>query len=166
MPKLEHCSFNPSIGLTSVPTIRMLVSLSLIYRVSIPQSGLQAFRPAIMKVSFACVRCFNPSIGLTSVPTAWRYKQHTTKTSCFNPSIGLTSVPTYDYTNVHVYTGLVSIPQSGLQAFRPSDCRPGGDRRARFQSLNRAYKRSDGCEWHDNNACRATHTRRNACKPD
>ncbi len=37
----------------------------------------------------------------------------------------------------------VSIPQSGLQAFRRVHCHPPLSRTSLFQSLNRAYKRSD-----------------------
>src|SRR5712692_5303801 len=60
---------------------------------------------------------FNPSIGLTSVPTYYR-AHYPRKLWCFNPSIGLTSVPTV--TSQHWWRGwsCVSIPQSGLQAFR------------------------------------------------
>ncbi len=85
---------------------------------------------------------FNPSIGLTSVPTfvqghdapnikpfqslnraykrsdAYFNQAWITIHDCFNPSIGLTSVPTNSAGST-ITTGM------------------------RFQSLNRAYKRSD-----------------------
>src|SRR3989442_588677 len=63
-------------------------------------------------------QCFNPSLGLTSVPTIVLYGDINLDNG-FNPSIGLTSVPTGPF-----YTG-----QTGPLL---------------FQSLNRAYKRSDG----------------------
>ncbi len=85
-------SFNPSIGLTSVPTL----------------DGVQPVR-------FSAG--FNPSIGLTSVPT--RHQNATTRIGLgFNPSIGLTSVPTDERAYVEDAKDFVSIPQSGLQAFR------------------------------------------------
>src|SRR5216684_2229094 len=109
--------FNPSIGLTSVPTfvqghdapnIKPFQSLNRAYKrsdelsridnnhghaVSIPQSGLQAFRPKMIHLPCSARHGFNPSIGLTSVPTSQRDDQR--------------------------------------------------DHLAWFQSLNRAYKRSD-----------------------
>ncbi len=61
----------------------------------------------------------------------------------FNPSIGLTSVPTQLHCVCPLPHRAVSIPQSGLQAFRQRAqiraCSP----HITFQSLNRAYKRSD-----------------------
>ncbi len=134
--------FNPSIGLTSVPTTLASLaareqvafqSLNRAYKrsdgdgqlvctmqrlVSIPQSGLQAFRRRVISMQSSDARRFNPSIGLTSVPThdhPGRQGRHerfqslnraykrsdieflfrfVAKTSGFNPSIGLTSVPT------------------------------------------------------------------------
>src|SRR6266852_5023759 len=64
--------------------------------VSIPQSGLQAFRHLEFAANTSGLACFNPSIGLTSVPT---------------PGPRPLPVPSLP----------VSIPQSGLQAFRPLD---------------------------------------------
>ncbi len=61
---------------------------------------------------------FNPSIGLTSVPTTSPYR-NTSRSISFNPSIGLTSVPTEIRDEVDELHDEV------------------------FQSLNRAYKRSD-----------------------
>src|SRR6266849_5888175 len=110
--------FNPSIGLTSVPTysgalatgaFTLFQSLNRAYKrsdgelvcrgqchfeVSIPQSGLQAFRPIL-------------TIGKVA------YNDH------------------------------VSIPQSGLQAFRLLVVIFAVLSISLFQSLNRAYKRSD-----------------------
>src|SRR6266849_5183149 len=62
-------------------------------------------------------RSFNPSIGLTSVPTV-PPKRKAVKLCSFNPSIGLTSVPTKCTIDFLHELGNVSIPQSGLQAFR------------------------------------------------
>src|SRR6266849_6479081 len=166
-PMLSLDGFNPSIGLTSVPTI----SLNPLFR--------------------DIAGRFNPSIGLTSVPTcfadvvgfvpdvfqslnrAYKRSDDIRQTNVlnveqgFNPSIGLTSVPTA-YIPCSRYRMLtVSIPQSGLQAFRRrSKRRSTKDFRSFnpsigltsvptwthfltkvdeevFQSLNRAYKRSD-----------------------
>jgi len=109
---------------------------------------------------------FNPSIGLTSVPTLKR-RTFGFLDRGFNPSIGLTSVPTLQGWRSLPGLTSVSIPQSGLQAFRPTDDPEAGANvqvsipqsglqafRHRivlvidsfvvmFQSLNRAYKRSD-----------------------
>ncbi len=115
MPLQQHC-FNPSFGLTSVPTV-----------------GDQGHR--VVRVRF------NPSFGLTSVPTKGElevpshhprfqslvraYKRSDAnstpltgaKSRCFNPSFGLTSVPTFPgWSSIHGWN--VSIPRSGLQAFR------------------------------------------------
>src|SRR5713226_943143 len=142
MPGVSRC-FNPSIGLTSVPTPCVMLpmpaderfqslnraykrsdsipgdatlctrqqfqSLNRAYKrsdgtrcsqsriecsVSIPQSGLQAFRLQVLAATASIPSCFNPSIGLTSVPTQLLQNlEHSSRTG-FNPSIGLTSVPT------------------------------------------------------------------------
>ncbi len=163
--------FNPSIGLTSVPTRchpgecyaeGMFQSLNRAYKrsdltgnaemigssqVSIPQSGLQAFRLAVALTVTTTYCRFNPSIGLTSVPTAYvvqvdpeqsfvsipqsglqafrlnNHAIHRSQVCRFNPSIGLTSVP----------TAIAAAPVVTIEA---------------FQSLNRAYKRSD---WYTRN---------------
>ncbi len=85
--------FNPSIGLTSVPTRLPGDDALVCSDVSIPQSGLQAFR-----------------LLLPSLPGVLQAR--------FNPSIGLTSVPTFSSSSGMILSGAVSIPQSGLQAFR------------------------------------------------
>ncbi len=88
--------FNPSIGLTSVPTHLSNKEKLNMSNVSIPQSGLQAFRPALSH-TLACVAgSFNPSIGLTSVPTV-PCGESPVEGRSFNPSIGLTSVPTVEH---------------------------------------------------------------------
>src|SRR6266849_5178460 len=109
--------FNPSIGLTSVPTYKGSRAYKVETVVSIPQSGLQAFRRYSATIRDRRAISFNPSIGLTSVPTVWSSikASHSIR---FNPSIGLTSVPTVEGNTA-----------PGLPA--------------PFQSLNRAYKRSD-----------------------
>ncbi len=61
----------------------------------------------------------------------------------FNPSIGLTSVPTEEVAQVLSENSGVSIPQSGLQAFRRWQMDMLTFSAHVFQSLNRAYKRSD-----------------------
>src|SRR5712692_399007 len=61
--------------------------------VSIPQSGLQAFRLCKLLCGLGSQSRFNPSIGLTSVPTRVPLLPCCWNTG-FNPSIGLTSVPT------------------------------------------------------------------------
>ncbi len=86
--------------------------------------------------------CFNPSIGLTSVPTYSLIYAASTRHVCFNPSIGLTSVPT-----APTREGIAK-PwqfQSLNRAYKRSDpIEPGPpEEAAEFQSLNRAYKRSD-----------------------
>src|SRR6266849_2833880 len=110
--------------------------------VSIPQSGLQAFRPV-----------FNQGYPLdvvVSIPQSGLQAFRLGKLLCglgshnrFNPSIGLTSVPTLPTSDRSVPGVVVSIPQSGLQAFRPKFVRFQRVRISQFQSLNRAYKRSD-----------------------
>ncbi len=90
----HYCCFNPSIGLTSVPT---------------ETARLFGVHPG----------SFNPSIGLTSVPTSMGLGSLPHRRVCFNPSIGLTSVPTLLYWRARLLRRIVSIPQSGLQAFRP-----------------------------------------------
>ncbi len=188
----RNCCFNPSIGLTSVPTLPESLSEPGTCPVSIPQSGLQAFRQCLKHYTgsrlvvsipqsglqaFRLVwlaplqfryKCFNPSIGLTSVPTLKPVSLSRRIQVSFNPSIGLTSVPTQRWTPVplaphwcfnpsigltsvptrHVFflsdlDDRVSIPQSGLQAFRRVAVNWHIEDRGLFQSLNRAYKRSD-----------------------
>src|SRR6266849_3425360 len=85
--------FNPSIGLTSVPTAEVAEKGQVRDSVSIPQSGLQAFRQSSLNLVSCTKASFNPSNGLTSVPTTIGGRVDT-------PGLG------------------VSIPQSGLQAFR------------------------------------------------
>ncbi len=96
--------------------------------------------------------CFNPSIGLTSVPTLRDAPAGSALKRGFNPSIGLTSVPTLDSTRGEIVSRAVSIPQSGLQAFRPIDIYGTWQMNESFQSLNRAYKRSDGALVHRKSA--------------
>ncbi len=117
--------------------------------VSIPQSGLQAFRPPYYALLAFNPVSFNPSIGLTSVPTHSlvteqiatqvfqslnrAYKRSDvvheippqTQMYSFNPSIGLTSVPTHSISPNNSGLPVVSIPQSGLQAFRHLDVQRG-----------------------------------------
>ncbi len=116
-PMLSLDGFNPSIGLTSVPTISLVPDPAKLL-VSIPQSGLQAFRLVTSSCITHARSCFNPSIGLTSVPTRPLNPLFRDIAGRFNPSIGLTSVPT-------CFADVVG--------FVPDV----------FQSLNRAYKRSD-----------------------
>ncbi len=77
-------------------------------------------------------------------------RRHTLRPAwnCFNPSIGLTSVPTMQSLSCAYFAHAVSIPQSGLQAFRPSLAANGTFNAGLFQSLNRAYKRSDASDGH------------------
>ncbi len=93
---------------------------------------------------------FNPSIGLTSVPTERPSMSPSPASSSFNPSIGLTSVPTYTSASASILFSMVSIPQSGLQAFRQSKICAHSINMLSFQSLNRAYKRSDQDYDHSN----------------
>jgi len=115
---IEACKFQ-SLNRAYKRSDRKISAIGALLRgVSIPQSGLQAFRlhtkgsdelsiqgfqslnraykrsDSTCAVSPApgCCR-FNPSIGLTSVPTT-RRPRWARQTCCFNPSIGLTSVPT------------------------------------------------------------------------
>src|SRR6266852_266762 len=114
---LNDASFNPSIGLTSVPTTMTAAccpspaafqSLNRAYKrsdqgseiiaqidpaVSIPQSGLQAFRPPL-------------SVGLDILNVAFQSLNRAYKRSDLQRSVG----------DWRIY--VVSIPQSGLQAFR------------------------------------------------
>src|SRR6266849_274419 len=116
LPPQLRC-FNPSIGLTSVPTPFMVMRWQV---KQLFQSLNRAYKRSdkLFGRGFMVLRgCFNPSIGLTSVPTA-PLMRLPPQLRCFNPSIGLTSVPT-------LYTILSTICYS------------------LFQSLNRAYKRSD-----------------------
>src|SRR6266849_4818698 len=92
LPPQPRC-FNPSIGLTSVPTTQ---SMTCSGNKTWFQSLNRAYKRSDMvphPLGNVELNGFNPSIGLTSVPTiqdnfqswmSWR----------FNPSIGLTSVPT------------------------------------------------------------------------
>ena len=88
------------------------------YIVSIPQSGLQAFRPFTV--------CHHQYGWLEFQSLNRAYKRS-------------------DRSRGRLFRDLkvVSIPQSGLQAFRHGDVTYGVDTHAMFQSLNRAYKRSD-----------------------
>src|SRR6266849_5068490 len=109
--------FNPSIGLTSVPTAEVAEKGQVRDSVSIPQSGLQAFRQSSLNLVSCTKASFNPSIGLTSVPTN----------------------ATADG------TPFCKLFQSLNRAYKRSD-KPSPDKEAavlEFQSLNRAYKRSD-----------------------
>src|SRR5712692_7322437 len=140
--RLDTDGFNPSIGLTSVPTRQDGGGAGATHLVSIPQSGLQAFRRPCTKQERKIMRMFqslnraykrsdfknhhwihshwkgfNPSIGLTSVPTT-SYSFLPAYERGFNPSIGLTSVPTIILVISGIGEYIVSIPQSGLQAFR------------------------------------------------
>ncbi len=97
---------------------------------------------ARLNISLRYLDRFNPSIGLTSVPTS---NCSTCKCIgfCFNPSIGLTSVPTAIWTWSSTDNGKF---QSLNRAYKRSDQ---ADQLGvafdvgEFQSLNRAYKRSD-----------------------
>src|SRR5712692_2240505 len=134
-------SFNPSIGLTSVPTTVQLIADSV-------EAQFQSLNRAYKRSDLHShgransEYCFNPSIGLTSVPTISfdgsaeknaefqslnrAYKRSddsvnfasSSDDSSFNPSIGLTSVPTQSEPIPGSMQVAVSIPQSGLQAFR------------------------------------------------
>ncbi len=134
--------FNPSIGLTSVPTVPADAWTDITLPVSIPQSGLQAFRldetrkNAIERCQFQSLnraykrsddhdRGVLPVACRVSIPQSGlqafrpRLRDHRTDRSCcFNPSIGLTSVPTPFKRWIRHLKCCVSIPQSGLQAFR------------------------------------------------
>ena len=109
--------FNPSIGLTSVPTPLRLAreAKSRCFNPSIGLTSVPTSPPLYVQSQRFC---FNPSIGLTSVPTLDTAFQTRTPTGRFNPSIGLTSVPTSEYVPLAILQGPVSIPRSGLQAFR------------------------------------------------
>src|SRR6266849_5473342 len=86
--------------------------------VSIPQSGLQAFRLGVSPPGtwvFGLFQSLNRAykrsdsrFPVAIVELVYR----------FNPSIGLTSVPTPNSCGQHSGFFWVSIPQSGLQAFR------------------------------------------------
>ncbi len=138
--------------------------------VSIPQSGLQAFRPASSTTARTSLASFQSLNRAYKRSDNRHYPRHRGNERRFNPSIGLTSVPTYKGSRAYKVETVVSIPQSGLQAFRRYSATI-RDRRAisfnpsigltsvptsekvasglltlKFQSLNRAYKRSDGLE--------------------
>jgi len=116
--------------------------IKLVLLVSIPQSGLQAFRRSIVCGQVLPGFCFNPSIGLTSVPTVTLVNWGTT-VGCFNPSIGLTSVPT-DIIAVLASKRMQSFnPSIGLTSVPTRFCFIHIEAIEVFQSLNRAYKRSD-----------------------
>src|SRR6266852_154268 len=110
--------FNPSIGLTSVPATSATRASASGEFVSIPQSGLQAFR----RVASSFV--IQSDLGFQSLNRAYKRSDRRScpgligELRCFNPSIGLTSFP----------TGFSLLSQTFALV---------------FQSLNRAYKRSD-----------------------
>src|SRR6266849_6503251 len=85
-------SFNPSIGLTSVPTV-----------------------PPKRKAVKLC--SFNPSIGLTSVPTEYISLGSADELVVSTPQSGLQAFRPHESMESPIYYK-VSIPQSGLQAFR------------------------------------------------
>ncbi len=133
--------FNPSIGLTSVPTGRWqpcrvwqkpFQSLNRAYKRSDGQ-GLRGL--------LACWSRFNPSIGLTSVPTMCA-PSFLAYAPCFNPSIGLTSVPTAPLRFV-AFVAICFNPSIGLTSVPTAPRRLPPQLLDLFQSLNRAYKRSD-----------------------
>ncbi len=109
--------FNPSIGLTSVPTSFSFHGYLQISDVSIPQSGLQAFRPSLGSVIPPRAICFNPSIGLTSVPTPLFHAGDKARQlfQSFNRAYKRSDIFRRRWC---VAGAVVSIPQSGLQAFR------------------------------------------------
>src|SRR5712692_5899745 len=135
--------------------------------VSIPQSGLQAFRRPLdqeldavplqfQSLNRAYKRSdnmiyhgattyqvrFNPSIGLTSVPTSQSLLGSVFGEAVSIPQSGLKAFP-QQATFERCLIQTVSIPQSGLQAFRQRRARKLSAPGHQFQSLNRAYKRSD-----------------------
>src|SRR6266852_2971301 len=112
------------------------------YAVSIPQSGLQAFRPAVHRCAYALVGWFQ------SLNRAYKRSDHifgtrSSKVTGFNPSIGLTSVPTR---HIVLHNACKKLFQSLNRAYKRSDetAQPTfSGYSGAFQSLNRAYKRSD-----------------------
>jgi len=111
--------------------------------VSIPQSGLQAFRRKHKRNGRIYISGFNPSIGLTSVPTKTNIIHDLSQERMFQ-SLNRA----YKRSDRHTPWGCanltnVSIPQSGLQAFRQGLAALLRFYPRQFQSLNRAYKRSD-----------------------
>src|SRR6266849_662587 len=110
--------------------------------VSIPQSGLQAFRLGKLLCGLGSHNRFNPSIGLTSVPTGYSSISRSSSKVVSIPQSGLQAFRR----EVHYFLAagiLVSIPQSGFQTFRHVLLDESFDSTNMFQSLNRAYKRSD-----------------------
>src|SRR5439155_39859 len=61
--------FNPSSGLTSLPTLSSRDVSGWEHNISIPQAGLRAFRLMRQESSGHPPNHFNPSSGLTSLPT-------------------------------------------------------------------------------------------------
>ncbi len=187
---LCRCCFNPSFGLTSVPTpsacsmkrniikfqslvraykrsdsdftiicssFEMFQSLVRAYKrsdsvfdrsniaspsVSIPRSGLQAFRRIYSLLWQLQSECFNPSFGLTSVPTSASCLSCLFCIYSFNPSFGLTSVPTF-MGKEDPYLSICFNPSFGLTSVPTGEGRVIGFKIDLFQSLVRAYKRSD-----------------------
>ena len=66
--------------------------------------------------------CFNPQIGLRSLPTQAELSCVLVLIYCFNPQIGLRSLPTRLTIELLAGVGEVSIPKSGLGAFRLNQC--------------------------------------------
>jgi|SRR6266852_2843275 len=159
--------FNPSIGLTSVPTysgalatgaFTLFQSLNRAYKrsdgelvcrgqchfeVSIPQSGLQAFRPilTIGKVAYND-RVSIPQSGLQA------FRHRNPFCAPYSPLSFQSLNRAYkrsdpDHPRAKLVSAGVSIPQSGLQAFRLLVVIFAVLSISLFQSLNRAYKRSD-----------------------
>ncbi len=135
--------FNPSIGLTSVPTQPLIPPWTKINVVSIPQSGLQAFRHSGGSVRHLYVLSFQ------SLNRAYKRSDPTNDTT--RPLRGMMFQSlnrAYKRSDNGKVRGLicrscVSIPQSGLQAFRLGWNFKYWLPYLVFQSLNRAYKRSD-----------------------
>ncbi len=134
--------FNPSFGLTSVPTCVLRLSFKLIKLVSIPRSGLQAFRLEWAAWSFAVRFCFNPSFGLTSVPTLGA-AAYAMEAYLFQSLVR--AYKRSDFERVFQAPTSQSF-QSLVRAYKRSDRMmiEGIRSESRFQSLVRAYKRSDG----------------------
>ncbi len=110
--------------------------------VSIPQSGLQAFRhfddsgyvlPALRFQSLN--RAYKRSDSISICHQTWESMFQSLNRAYKRSDI--CCVPAYPKDRY------VSIPQSGLQAFRQSEEKDFDEVTDVFQSLNRAYKRSD-----------------------
>ncbi len=134
-------SFNPSIGLTRIQTaiVRNMPPQTWMFQ-SLNRAYSHSDNPVIGTDVSPKLR-FNPSIGLTRIQTQvnglkgdkWLVFQSLNRAyshsdgfgaglpprtcGCFNPSIGLTRIQTI-FRKCSLSLNIVSIPQSGLLAFR------------------------------------------------